>query len=218
MEVGSEFSTPKGPRVWESKKRDVLQDSLKNAREVGRVRMNNARLNIFSSLTEGDKKDHFKFFVDSTGDLKMANFKEGEARFQILNKQGRVIADSDESTRLLYQRFERMQSSEGEKWKPGEYFVRVSRTGGSINDKIPYSIQLQMGSDVKNDYDTIEYEAPEPEPGADQAVIDTPPNNVEGNASTQGGAMLAGMLVAGLNYMDAMLDSAVELLFGAGNR
>ena len=217
MEIGAEFSTPKGPQVWESQKRDVLRDSLQNAREVGRVRMNNARLNVFSALSEGDKEDNFKFFVDSTGDLKMANFKEGDARFQILNSKGRVVADSDENTRLLHQRFERMQSAEGEKWKPGEYYVRVVRDGGSASERIPYSIQLQMGTEVKNDYDTIEYEAVAAEPGADIAVPDATPN-VSGNAATQGGAMLAGMLTAGLNYINDMMDSAVELLFGAGNR
>ncbi len=217
MEVGSEFSTPKGPQVWESKKRDVSDDTLKTAREVGRVRMNNARLNIFSSVSEGDKEDHFKFFVDSPGDLKMANFEEGGARFQIMNKKGRVIADSDDSTRLLFQRFERMQSADGEKWKPGEYYVRITRADSNGTDSVPYSVQLQMGSDVKNDYDTIEYEAKKPESGA-VTPPPPPPNTNVGNAATQGGAMLAGMLTAGLNYIDAMLDSAVELLFGAGNR
>jgi hypothetical protein len=217
MDVGAEFSTPKGPKVWESKKRDIVQDNLNTAREIGRVRMNNARLNVFSAITEGEKVDNFKFFVDSVGGLKMADFKEGEARFQVLNKRGRVIADSDESTRLHYKKFQEMQSAEGAKWKPGEYFLRVTRTSSSTTEKIPYSVQLQMGTEVRNDYDTIEYEAPEAKPGADLAVVDPGPK-VTGNAATQGGAMLAGMMTAGLDYMNNMLDSAVELLFGAGNR
>jgi len=217
MEVGQEFSSQKGAQVWESKKRDLINDNLKTAREIGRVRMNNARLNVFSSLSAGDKVDNFKFHVDSTGELKLADFREGEARFQVLNKMGRVIADSDENTRLHYQKFQQMQSPDGAKWKPGEYYIKVIREDRNIDTKIPYSIQLQMGTEVKNDYDTIEYEAPAPEPGAPAIAEDAGPQ-VDGSASTQGGAMLAGMLVAGLNYIDDMMNSAVELLFGAGNR
>ena len=83
-----------GTKVWEQKRRDLWHDTLRTARDIGRVRLNHSRLNVFSSLAEGDQVDHFKFQVASRGKLRIGVFRDSETRFEILNNRGRVIADS----------------------------------------------------------------------------------------------------------------------------
>lgn len=204
-----------GTKVWEQERRDVWRDTLKTARDIGRVRLNYSRLNVFSSLSEGDKEDHFKFQVASRGKLRLGLYNDDQTRIQILNKQGRVIADSKQGTGRHLERFQRM-TGDGEIFEAGDYYLRVSRLDQKeTTPERPYGVQLQIGTVVKHDYDTTEYKAKAAKPG--DLTVDYPTAGAMPNAATTGGSLLFGMLTDGVIYLSKLLNPLTDFLFGGGN-
>ena len=190
-------------QVFERKTRDVLEDILLNARDIGRVRLQSTRLNVFSALSEGDKEDNFKFAVDSRGNLRLGMNADEETRIQILNKRRRVIADSKEGMGRVSERFERLLSSEGEPLEPGGYYIKVSRLKArDTESEHNYSLQLHMGSGFKRDFDTIEFAA--------KSGQGTPPSvRVPATVSMAEGA--ANMLAAGMVRFSTLIDGAITV-------
>lgn len=200
-----------GTKVWEQERRDVWHDTLRTARDIGRVRLNHSRLNVFSSLAEGDKVDHFKFQVASRGTLRFGLFTDTSTRFEILNKRGRVIADSKEGTGRHLERFQRMIGG-GEFFEPGDYFIRVSRLDQKeTTPERPYAVQLQIGTVVKNDYDTTEFNAKGDKPAL---TSDDPTAGAMPNAAVTGGGLLFDMLTAGMNLFSKLTAPLTGSLFG----
>lgn len=212
MEISDALTPPKGPRVFEKQKRDVARESLNVARDVGTVRLHHSRLNVFTSLSKGDKEDNFKFRAASRGPLRLGTWSDGKGlHIQILNRAGRVIADSEEGTGRRYEKFERLVSGKGEIFEAGEYYVRVSRPAkDDMRTEVPYSLQLQMGSEVKRDYDTTEYAAPEPQPG--DALANATPT-----PATLGAQGAATLLSEGLTNLVSILNPVKDLFFGSGS-
>lgn len=213
IEVTSVTHAP-GTKVWEQERRDVWNDTLKTARDIGRVRLNHSRLNVFSSLAEGDKVDHFRFQVASRGKLRIGVYRDSETRIEILNKRGRVIADSKEGTGRHHERFLRMVG-DGEIFEAGDYYVRVSRLDSrETTPERPFAVQLQIGTDVKNDFDTTEYEAKGDKP----AITSRDPTaGAMPSAAVIGGGWLSDMLNAGMEFFNKVTRPLINSLLGGRN-
>ena len=199
--IGEQVSQVK---LFEKKTRDFAEDSLLNARDIGRVRLQYSRLNVFSALSKDDKEDNFKFAVDSRGNVRLGKNADDELRIQIFNKSRRVIADSKEGMGRASERFQRLLSDDGEPLEIGDYYIKVTRLKPlDTETEYNYSLQLHMGSDFKRDFDTIEYKA---EPGKQG----TPPPVVVPAAVSMGQGA-ANLLAAGMRRFSTLIDGALTL-------
>ena len=144
-------------KTWSKKTRDIHHEKLSDARDIGAVRINNSRLNVFSSLKKGDEVDHFKFDVQSNGKVRLGMTDNPELRVEILNSKKKIIADGDaNSGDKLFKKFLEMNEN-GIDMEKGTYYVRISRKSTDPNKtEYSYSVQLSMGNTYINDYDTGE--------------------------------------------------------------
>ena len=150
-------------QTFEKDTNDVKLDNNMTARDIGILRKNDSRLNLFSSLTVGDTVDVFKFRVTNTADTKVgmlaADTQSKELlRVQIFSKTtGALIADQDPESGNAYENFKALEAGTFE-LKQGDYLVRVSRLPGTdvrSEKAVQYVIQMSQGV-YKNDFDTIE--------------------------------------------------------------
>jgi hypothetical protein len=191
----------KSIKVFEHKGRDLHDDTMKSARNLGQARINHSRLNLFTSLTVGDKEDNFKFQVPTEGNLRFGIWPENAVRIEMMNSRGKVIADSEGTGRLV-ERFEDIIRSK-DRIKPGEYFIRITRSKESPDDKeIPYSLQIQVGNENRKDFDTTEYEADPKKKGE----VYEPASLAKPTAGIRQGEMLVTMLGNGLNNLNMVMD------------
>jgi len=154
-----------GKTVQEFQKdtRDVKFESSATARNIGVLKKNETRLNVFSSLSAADSVDGFQFRVTTKtattfSVLNASKEDESKLRFQIYYKStGRVLADSDAKAGAAHTVYEAMRDGKFE-IETGDYILRVTRTdntGANRNKEYSYAIQLSQGLYSK-DYDTIE--------------------------------------------------------------
>ena len=221
MEVGSSSATVfekdrSGPKVFEKTVRDVTNDTWQTARDVGQVRLNYSRLNIFTSLTAGDEKDHFKFNVPSTGPFRIGGWNDDTVRLQLLDHRGRLIADSDpDAGRRAHDAFLRITGPDGEEgFEPGDYIVRVSRLEDDDGEDKPYSLQLQMGDQVRKDYDTTETAAKaESAPVTGVTMPNDPLADAQASPSTLAAQAIGSMLDDNNAHLTNILSGAYNTLF-----
>jgi hypothetical protein len=151
---------------FEKDTRDVKIESSATARNIGTLKKNETRLNVFSSLTSGDSVDGFQFRVTSKTAttfqiLNGTAQDEGKLHYQVFYKStGRVLADSDPKSGAANTVFQAMQDGTFE-METGDYILRVSRTdntGTNRNKEYNYAVQLSQGL-YSNDYDTVERQA-----------------------------------------------------------
>lgn len=142
---------------------DVKIDNNMTARDIGILRKNNSRLNLFSSLSAGDAADVFKFKVSNTGFTKLGLLiadptDKEQFHIQIISKtSGILIADNDPKSGDAYAAYQKLEAGTFE-LKQGDYVARISRMPGQdtqLKNDIQYAVQLTQGT-YKNDYDTIE--------------------------------------------------------------
>jgi|JI10StandDraft_1071094.scaffolds.fasta_scaffold374794_2 hypothetical protein len=147
---------------YEKETNDVTVDNNMTARDIGVLKKNDSRLNLFSALEKGDAVDVFKFRVTTTAFTKMGTLiadpeDKDKVRIQIFSKSsGVLIADKDPDSGEAFENYQKLEAGTLE-LKQGDYAVRVSRMPGdslSQND-IQYVLQLNQGV-YKNDFDTIE--------------------------------------------------------------
>ena len=147
--------------AWERNTQDIAGETRKQARYIGAVRLNNSRLNVFSTLKKGDAEDFFQFRNDSTGPMRIGlkNLRGEDdpyLRVELMDDRGRVLADSDPNNSELYQKF-REYNEQGVQTKPGNFYLRISRNGKDPNTtELNYAAQVSMGDQVRHDYDTKE--------------------------------------------------------------
>ena len=143
--------------------RDVKFESSATARNIGVLKKNQTRLNVFSSLGSGDAVDGFQFRVTSKtattfSVLNASKEEEEQLRFQIYYKSsGRLLADSDSKAGAAHTVYQAMRDGNFE-METGDFILRVSRTHGAGTDgnkEYNYAIQLSQGL-FSQDYDTIE--------------------------------------------------------------
>ena len=143
--------------------RDVKFESTATARNIGVLKKDQTRLNVFSSLGSGDAVDGFQFRVTSKtattfNVLNATKEDEEQLRFQIYYKaSGRLLADSDPKAGVANTVYQAMRDGKFE-METGDFILRVSRTHGAGADgkkEFSYAIQLAQGL-YSQDYDTIE--------------------------------------------------------------
>lgn len=131
------------------------------ATDIGTLTKDVSRLNVFSTLAGKDPADFYKFKVATKGEAVLRQVGDAGVRSQILDRTGRVIADSDKSAGGAHENYQKL--SRGEMTiDRGDYTLRVSRDRDvPLKEAKNYAFQLRMGSYAK-DYDTV---AKEPRPG-----------------------------------------------------
>lgn len=143
--------------------RDIQVDNNATARDIGVLKKDTSRLNLFSLLSKADSVDVFRFKVSTTEKtrfsiLQASTKDEGKVRFQIFSRAtGRIVADSDPKAGEAFENFELLQDGEFE-LKAGDYALRISRmdtTGKERDTEFSYAVQLTQGLYTK-DYDTVE--------------------------------------------------------------
>jgi len=139
--------------------RDVKFESSATARNIGVLKKDETRLNVFSLLSSGDAVDGFQFRVTTKTATTFSVLKdETKLRFQIYYKStGRILADSDAKAGAAHTVYEAMRDGRFE-IETGDYILRVSRadnTGSERTKEYSYAIQLSQGL-YSRDYDTIE--------------------------------------------------------------
>lgn len=142
--------------------RDLKVDTRLTARNVGILRQNDTRLNVFSALDKNDPADFFSFTVSTTAPTKLAALsqdasKPSDVRYQLLNSTGQVVADSDAKAGDAKKAFDQLQQGTFN-LKAGKYVLRVTRADDSVsnrNNQFQYAVQLSQGL-FKKDFDTIE--------------------------------------------------------------
>lgn len=147
---------------YEKETNDVTVDNNMTARDIGVLKRNDSRLNLFSALEKGDAVDVFKFRVTTTAFTKMGTLiadpeDKDKVRIQIFSKSsGVLIADKDPDSGEAFENYQKLEAGTLE-LKQGDYAVRVSRMPGDslAQNDIQYVLQLNQGI-YKNDFDTIE--------------------------------------------------------------
>ena len=143
--------------------RDVRFENHATARNIGVLKKDQTRLNVFSSLSSGDAVDGYQFRVTSKtattfSVLNASKEDEEQLRFQVYYKSsGRLLADSDPKSGAAHTVYQAMRDGIFE-METGDYVLRVSRTHGAGDDgkkEYSYAIQLSQGL-YSQDYDTIE--------------------------------------------------------------
>lgn len=124
------------------------------ATDIGVISKNTTRLNVASTLAANDKVDFYKFKVVTKGELTMGQVGDDGVHVQLMNRLGRVMADSDPKSGDNYAAFKKLQAGNLTVDK-GDYTLRVTRDKGQ-SDKDPknYAMQLVMGN-YSQDYDTV---------------------------------------------------------------
>lgn len=147
-------------KAWSRVTADVHKEKLSDARDLGAVRLNNSRLNMFTSLKVGDEVDHFSFWIQSNGKTRLGMTDDPYLRVELLDKQGKVLADSDaNSGNELFGEYIKF-NEDGLDLEKGKYYLRVSRNADAPQDEEKsYTLQLAMGDNFRNDYDTVEKKA-----------------------------------------------------------
>lgn len=142
---------------------DVRIDNNMTARDIGVLRKNNSRLNLFSALSQSDAADVFKFRINTAAATKLGTLiadptYKDQLRVQVFSKSsGQLLVDSDPKAGDAYARYTVLKEGRLE-MKQGDYIMRVSRMPGAdpnMKNNIQYAVQLTQGTYV-NDYDTIE--------------------------------------------------------------
>jgi hypothetical protein len=203
-----------GIKVQEFEKdtRDVKVESNATTRNIGTLKANQTRLNLFSALSPGDRVDGYQFRVtDKTATtfsiLNATQDDKDKLHFQIFYKSsGRVLADSDPKSGAANTVFQSLQDGTFAMEK-GDYILRVTRAdlnGPDKNKEFSYAVQLSQGL-FTQDYDTVER--------ASQAGDD--PFGI-GNVS-QATNTLTGSLASSVSFMQSLPKigtSATDKLMG----
>jgi hypothetical protein len=143
--------------------RDVKFESSATARNIGVLRKDQTRLNVFSALSSGDAVDGFQFRVTSKtattfSVLNASKEDEEKLRFQVYYKStGRLLADSDPKAGVANTVYQAMRDGTFE-METGDYILRVTRAtvaGTDGRKEYSYAVQLSQGL-FSQDYDTIE--------------------------------------------------------------
>lgn len=199
---------------YEKESHDVTVDNNMTARDIGFLRKNNSRLNLFSALEKGDKVDVFKFRVTNAGEAKMGTLIADPTdkeliRIQLFSKSsGVLIADQDPKSGQAFKNFEALQAGTFE-LRPDEYAIRVSRMPGQdvrAENDVQYVIQLSQGL-YRNDFDTVEKGV-----SADQDPFGRP---LSLGAGTEGLLSLLGASSSFISNLPPIGTSATSKLTGA---
>lgn len=160
------------PIVYSKVTQDIANETRIDQRFIGLLDRNRTRLNVHSALTSrDDKEDVYRFRVMRGGTVGFGGnvMKDGKIienmdeakeaakniRFEILDRSGRVIADSKAISGDLKTNYEKALMDKLD-LKTGDYYVRVTRDRAVANSTaVEYSFQLRNGT-YREDFDTTE--------------------------------------------------------------
>lgn len=138
---------------------DIGFDTRGLARYVGNLEEGRSNVSVNSSLSRGDRWDHFRFTVTReqfvrirTGEL-VGNdgegkdvAKNGSVRYQLLSASGQLIADSDPDAGAGYEAWQDLTSDANLELNKGSYTLRVARDTEAISTKdYIYSFTFRSG-------------------------------------------------------------------------
>lgn len=173
------------------------------ATNIGTLVKDTSRLNVFSSLASNDPADFYKFNVTTSGPVTLGTVGDAGVRLQLMDRGGKVIADSNKDAGATYDAFQKLKSGQMTLDK-GDYTLRVARDKDvPVKDAKSYGVQLRMGNYSK-DYDTI---AKQPAKGD---------NPFGGNTKLQGLASILGA-GSGSNPASIMLGGSGGSYGGRGS-
>lgn len=136
--------------------KEVRKSSATNAAfatDMGVVVKDRSRLNSFSILGKDDPVDFYKFKVTSKGELALGRIGDAGLRVQLMDRTGRMIADSDPGAGAAHEAYKKLSAGELTVDR-GDYTIRVAREKGvPANEEKKYALQLRMGT-YSEDYDT----------------------------------------------------------------
>ncbi len=138
---------------------DLGYDIRGLARYIGSLEEGRSKVSVNSTLSIGDRWDHFRFRVSGkefvrirTGELigKQGEgaeaAKDGTVRYQLLSGSGRIIADSDKRAGAEYQAWQRLTSNANLELSKGNYTLRVARGPAAENTReYIYSLTIRSG-------------------------------------------------------------------------
>lgn len=160
--------------------------------DIGVLTKDKSRLNVMSMLGKNDPVDFYRVKVTSTGTVSLGQVGDQGVRFQLMDKSGSIVADSDSTQGKAYDAYKKMKEGTYE-LAGGSYTVRISRDKGvSTTEQKNYAFQLRQGT-YTEDYDTIARQ-----PSANDRPFDLPSYLTllnGGSTDTTGG--LASILMAG---------------------
>lgn len=160
------------PIVYSRVTQDIANETRIDQRFIGLLDRNRTRLNVHSALTRrDDKEDVFRFRVMRGGTVGFGGsvMKDGQPiedteeakeaakkiRFEILDRSGRVIADSKATSGKLYENYTKALTDNLD-LQTGDYYVRITRDRSvPTSTAVEYSFQLRNGT-YREDFDTTE--------------------------------------------------------------
>ncbi len=185
LEKNDNLKGPSGDVMEYEKSVNKSSSDLKFfATDVGLLVADTTRLNVISSMAEGDNTDYFKFRVTGEGDAYLGSVGGEDFRIQLISNSGTVVADSDPESGSAFERYGELTGGKLS-LSSGEYHLKVTRGEDAPKDKLNYALQLRMG-DYKQDYDSI---VQQPAPGDDPF------------APTAGSLELQSMLTSGSSFL-----------------
>lgn len=124
------------------------------ATDIGTLVKNTSRLNVISTLAEGDRQDYYKFTATNTGKAAFSQLGDPDLRIQLRKSDGTLVADSNEDSDDKYENFIALQKGEFE-LEAGQYAISVARKEeATAEEKLNFALQLRMG-DYSQDFDTV---------------------------------------------------------------
>ncbi|MFN0179506.1 MAG: hypothetical protein ACKVZ0_11970 [Gemmatimonadales bacterium] len=138
---------------------DISFDIRGLARYVGNLEEGRSKVSVNSTLSVGDRWDHYRFRVTAdqlvrlrTGELVGKNGSGNEVapdetvRYQLLSPSGQVVADSDPDAGAEYEAWQELTSDTNLELTTGSYTLRVARGSESVNAKeYIYSFTFRSG-------------------------------------------------------------------------
>ncbi|WP_448206102.1 hypothetical protein [Azospirillum sp. sgz302134] len=139
---------------YEQNVRKSALNTAPMATNIGTLVKDTSRLNVFSSLAANDPADFYKFTVTTKGEVALGRVGDADVRIQLMDKQGKVVADSNKDAGATYDAYKKLEKGELTVDR-GDYTVRIARDKDvPVKDPKNYGVQLKMGTYSK-DYDTI---------------------------------------------------------------
>ncbi|NYZ17706.1 hypothetical protein HL658_34615 [Azospirillum sp. RWY-5-1] len=166
------------------------------ATDIGVLTKDVSRLNVMSQLGKNDPVDFYKVKVTTAGEVTLGRVGDEGVRFQLMDKSGTIIADSDPGQGKAYDAFQKMQGGT-QPLDRGDYTVRISRDKSvPQTEQRNYAFQLRMGTYSK-DYDTIARQPKEGDRPFDPPSYLAMLNGGSATGGTAAGNSLASILLAG---------------------
>ena len=147
------------PALLSRYSQDIGFDTRLQARYVGNLEEGRSKVSVNSSLSTGDRWDHFRLQVTTdqfvrlvTGEVLGKDGEGSEAaetgtvRYQLLSGSGRVVADSDPDSGAEYDAWRKLTSDANLELSRGSYTLRVARGPDAVSaQEYLYAVTFRSG-------------------------------------------------------------------------